>query len=234
MSRRSFRRNDQGAVTAAEVADFLFRHPDFFRDHLELLEALRVPHPCGEAVSLISRQIGLLRERNQRLQLQLNDILQIARDNDTLYQRIHQLTLTLMAATGLEDALAGLEWGLHQYFQTDFVAVRIADPNIASPIADLCMAPGSGGAELFAAVLDAGKPQCGKPEPAQAAFLFGEEASEVASQALVPLLHAGLRGLLGIGSRDPDRFQSGMGSLFLTQMGEVLSARLSSLINDRA
>jgi uncharacterized protein YigA (DUF484 family) len=140
------------------------------------------------------------------------------------------LTLTLLAARGLEDALAGLEWGLNQYFQTDFVAVRIAEPAVASPIANLALASGDSETPLLAPLLEAGKPQCGKPDPAQAALLFGSHAHEVASQALVPLQHAGLRGILAIGSRDPGRFQSGMGALFLAQLGEVLSARLAALL----
>jgi hypothetical protein len=227
------KRNPDSGVTAAEVEAFLYQHPDFFEDHLELLESLKLPHPSGEAVSLVTRQIGLLRDKNQRLHEQINDIVHIARDNDTLYQRIHQLTLTLLSATGLEDALAGLEWVLHQYFQTDFVAVRIADPNLSSPIANLWMAPGSGGSELFAMALDSGQPQCGKPDPVQAEFLFGDRSAEIASYALVPLQHAGLRGLLAIGSHDAKRFQPGMGLLFLSQMGEILAARLAALVGDQ-
>lgn len=227
------KRNSESGVTAAEVEAFLYQHPDFFEDHLDLLETLKIPHPSGEAVSLVTRQIALLREKNHRLQDQINDIVHIARDNDTLHQRIHQLTLALLSATGLEDALAGLEWALHQYFQTDFVAVRIADPNLSSPIANLWMTPGSGGSELFAVALDSGQPQCGKPDPVQAEYLFGDRAAEIASYALVPLQHAGLRGLLAIGSQDAKRFQPGMGLLFLSQLGEILAARLAALVGDQ-
>jgi uncharacterized protein YigA (DUF484 family) len=228
------RRERKSTLTAAAVEKFLRQHPDFFQERLDLLESLKVPHPCGEAVSLITRQIELLREKNRRLQVQMNDILHIARDNDALHHRIHQLTLALLDAAGLEDALAGLKWGLHQYFQADFVAVRIVQPCIESPVADLCMAPGGVGPVLFESVLESGKPQCGQADAAQAEFLFGDEASEVASCALIPLQHAGLRGVLAIGSRNPTRFQAGMGFLFLTQMGEIVSARLAALLNGPA
>jgi uncharacterized protein YigA (DUF484 family) len=234
MSAGTPKRREKNAMTAMEVEKFLRRHPDFFQDHLDLLESLKVPHPCGEAVSLISRQIELLREKNRRLQLQMNDILHIARDNDALYHRIHQLTLALLNAAGLEDALAGLKWGLHQYFQADFVAVRIARPCIDTPIADLCMAPDGQGPALFESVMESGKPQCGHAEAGQAEFLFGDDAPDVASCALIPLQHAGLRGVLAIGSRNPTRFQSGMGFLFLTQMGEIVSARLAALLDGQA
>jgi uncharacterized protein YigA (DUF484 family) len=230
MTRGTTQRKQAEPIKAAVVEDYLRRHPEFFEDHLELLEGLKVPHPCGAAVSLITRQVQQLRDRNRRLQAQLNDILEIARQNDTLHQRLHQLTLTLLDAKGLEDTLAGLEWGLHEYFQTDFVAVRIAAPAFESPVGNLYMAPDSEGPVLFAAVLDAGSPRCARPDPAEAAFLFGRDAPEAASYALIPLQHAGLKGLLAIGSRDPERFTPGMGFLFLTQLGEILSARLAALL----
>lgn len=232
-SPRTSKRNVHGPVTPAEVEDFLRQNPEFFRDHLDLLEIMEVPHPSGAAVSLVARQIDLLREKNRRLQRQLEEILQVARDNDTLHQRVHQLTLTLLDPTGLEDTLGSLEWGLHQYFQTDFVAVRITAPVFESPITGLHIAADSREWQLLGAILDSGRPQCGRPEPEQARFLFGDDADEVASCALIPLQHAGLHGLLAIGSRKRGRFQPGMGLLFLTQLGEILSARLAALLNGR-
>ena len=119
------------------VASYLRNHPDFFDRHIGLLEILNVPHPSGTAVSLVERQLALLREKNQRLAEQLDDLLQIARENDTLNQRMHQLTLSLLDARSVEDMLACLDWGLHQYFQTDFVAVRILSPYRESPVVNL-------------------------------------------------------------------------------------------------
>ncbi|HYE34352.1 DUF484 family protein [Methylocaldum sp.] len=224
------KRHEEKTVSAVEVEVYLRQHPDFFHNQLDLLEILKVPHPCGEAVSLISRQISLLRDNNRQLQAQLNDILQIARDNDALHQRIHQLTLTLLDATTLEDALGGLTWGLHEYFQADFITVKIMQPAIASPIADLYMPSDDAGLILFASVLEAGKPHCGKPHPDQAKYVFGDDASEVLSYALIPLQHAGFKGLLAIGSRNASRFEAGMGLHFLGQLGEIVSARFASLL----
>lgn len=221
---------DMEEMSVQEVESYLRRHPDFFAQHLDLLESLKLPHPCGEAVSLISRQIDLLRERNRRLQVQLNDILQIARDNDALARRIHQLTLSLLDANSLDDALAGLRWLLHDCFQADFVAVRLLEPVFDSPIADLCLPPDCSELKHFRHVLDSGKPECGEPFPEQARLLFGESADEVRSYALVPLQHAGLKGMLAIGSRNSSRFEAGMGHMFLMQMGDIVAARFVSLI----
>jgi len=224
------KRPDKGEITAAEVEAYLRRHPDFFHHHLDLLEGLKLPHPCGEAVSLVSRQIDLLREKNRKLQLQLNDILQIARDNDALFRRIHQLTLALLDANSLDDALAGLRWLLHECFQADFVVVRLIQPVIDSPIANLCIPQDFEKLIHLQSILEKGKPECGQPTPEQAEFLFGGDAPEVLSYALVPLEHAGLKGFLAIGSRSLSRFEAGMGHLFLSQLGEIVAARFVSLL----
>jgi hypothetical protein len=231
MSRGVSQRKTAQTLSAAEVEDFLCHHTDFFRDHLDLLEVLKIPHPSGEAVSLVSRQIDVLRGKNERLLRQLDDLVQIARDNDALHQRVHQLTLTLMDANSVEDLLASLDWGLHQYFQADFAAVRIARPALISPVADLSIAPSSPGMALCDAVLDSGKPRCGQPEPDHAAFLFGNDADAVASYALLPLQHAGFSGLFAIGSRDPGRFRSDMGFALLSPLSEILAARLVALLH---
>jgi uncharacterized protein YigA (DUF484 family) len=222
---------DQNDAMTAEVAAYLRDHPDFFQHHLDVLETLNVPHPSGEAVSLVSRQLELLRERNRKLHAQINDILHIARDNDALFQRIHRLTLALLDATSLDDALASLRWLLHDCFDADFVAVRLLEPRIDCPIADLCVDAQAVETGHFRALLESGRPECGRTDAAWAAYLFGSDADEVRSHAAVPLQHAGLKGLLAIGSRDSSRFDADMGHLFLTQMGEIVAARLVALVN---
>lgn len=215
---------------AADVAAYLSSHPDFFKTHLSLLESLRLPHESGTAVSLVARQIDVLREKNERLVEQLDDLVQIARENDALYQRIHQLTLTLLDAKSLEDVLASLDWGLHQYFQADFVVVRLLHPVVESPVLHLFTAqdhPSRSWAEERA---ESAQPLCGQPNPDHATYLFGDVADEVKSYAVVRLHHAALRGLFAIGSRDPERFRSDMGFVFLTQMSEVLASRIASLL----
>lgn len=53
-----------GGLDENEVADFLRAHPDFFERHLALLSELVVPHSSrGGAVSLLERQVGVLRDQ---------------------------------------------------------------------------------------------------------------------------------------------------------------------------
>jgi len=222
--------SERDAFETNLVESYLRQHPDFFTDRHELLESMRVPHPSGEAVSLVAHQLKLLRERNAKLQQQLNDILHIARDNDALSRRLHQLTLALLDAVSIDDAMAGLRWSLHECFQADFITVKLVEPRCETALADLFARPGGAVSEYIGSLLQTGAPECGFPTPDQAALLFGSDAHLVLSFALIPLSHAGLKGVLAIGSCDPHRFEAGMGHLFLTQMGEIVAARFVTLL----
>lgn len=217
---------------AAAVAQYLETHPDFFIDHQSLLETLKLPHASGDAVSLVARQVNILREKNLRLQGQMDELLEIARENDGLYQRIHHLTLTLLDARSLEDVLASLDWGLHQFFHADFSTVRILDPVVQGPILHLFTTRTHPFREVAEQWIDSDQLLSGLPSPEWAAYLFGEDHDQVRSFALIRLHHAGLRGLFAMGSRDPARFHSGMGWVFLRQMSEVLAARLAPLLEE--
>jgi uncharacterized protein YigA (DUF484 family) len=220
-------------LTASETANYLRQHPEFFTEHLDLLESITVPHPSGSAVSLVARQLDLLREKQKRLTDQLDGLVRIARDNDVLHHRIHQLTLTLLETNSVADVLASLDWGLHQYFQADFSAVRLLEPKLEGTVSNLFVSGDSPEAAWCEALLAQGKPVCGAPDPQHAAFLYGAEAEAVESQALIALQHAGVRGLFAIGSRDPARFRADMGFVFLVQMSEILAARLAALLSNR-
>lgn len=216
-------------ITATEVETYLRSNPDFLLQRPDLLEDIELRHECGDAVSLISRQVELLRQKNSKLSVQLNDILQIARDNDAVSQKIHKLTLSLLGASSLSTALESLRKSMHECFQADFVEVRLAEPmeNISE---DLFISNKA----LSDHDLIIEKPECCQPKPQQSNFLFGENSKEVNSMALVPLQYHGLKGFLAIGSRDPHRFDVKMGNLFLSRIGEIVAARLATLLKPPA
>jgi uncharacterized protein YigA (DUF484 family) len=114
------------AITSMDVAEFLGKHPDFFREHPELLGRLEVPHTTsGPAVSLVERQVQVLREQNQRARKQLHELIEIARQNEELARRMHKLALTLMDAAEPKDIFSTLYDNLRKNFRADKVSVRL-------------------------------------------------------------------------------------------------------------
>ncbi|MGZ5006939.1 MAG: DUF484 family protein [Methylobacter sp.] len=220
-------------ITSAQVEDYLRKHPEFFHEHLNLLERMSIPHPTGNAVSLISKQLELFRSRHHEMESQLTALIEIARDNDTSLNRMHKLTLALLDSTTLEEAVANLDVVLSEYFLIDFVAVRIIKDNPGTAITNLFIEPDSKDLEPFASELANGQPKCGRPTIAQARVLFGELAFEVKSCAIIPLAFTELEGILAIGSREEGRFHYSMGNLFLNQMSEIIATRLITLLQQR-
>lgn len=225
-------------LTSTQVEDYLRLHPEFFHEHLDLLEQLSIPHPSGNAISLISKQLEIFRSRHHDMEKQLTELIDIARDNDTSQNRMHKLTLALLDATTLEAAIANLEVVLSEYFLIDFVAVRIIKhlPDTAVALglsvaeATLFIEPGGKNLEPFADELASNRPKCGRPTITQAKVLFGDLAFEVRSCAIIPMAFTELEGILAIGSRDEDRFHYDMGNLFLNQMSQIIATRLITLL----
>jgi hypothetical protein len=217
-------------LSTAQIEDYLKHHPDFFHEHLHLLEQMSIPHPSGTAISLISKQLELFRNKHQELESQLNSLIDIARDNDISFIRMHKLTLALLEAATLEQAIANIDVVLADYFLPDFVAVRIIKDCPDSAITNLFITPNSEDLLPFLKELTSNQPKCGRPTLAQAKVLFGDSAIEVKSCAIIPMNFTELEGILAIGSREEDRFHYSMGNLFLNQMSEIIGTRLISLL----
>jgi uncharacterized protein YigA (DUF484 family) len=211
------------------VADYLRDHPEFFQNNTSLLATMRIPHSCGTAVSLVEHQIKVLRDQNQQLKRKLMDLVHVARDNNRLNERMHQLTLGLVNSSALETLLDTLREQLQGEFNADTVTLRLA--GIPEPRARECgveiFNQDDPGLEHFASFLKNGRPQCGRFKRDQLNYLFDDQAPAVESAALVPLGEKAAAGLLAIGSQEANRFHPGMGTLFLTHLGELLGVLLA-------
>lgn len=210
------------SVDATVVIDFLLQNPHFLERHPDLLAELHIPHPCGAAVSLLEHQARILRERNKTLQQRLDELLAVARDNDRLADRIHRLTLELMDAQHLDAVLLALKDELRKSFECDAVAVKLFGAGDSSD----WIAADNPTLQAFNQFLKDPRPLCGRLSREQLQALFGDSATAIGSAALVPLIDTKVIGLLGIGSYRPERFQAGMGTVFLRQLGATAGRAL--------
>lgn len=208
------------------VAEYLKIHTDFFTRHLELLNTLRIPHPCGSAISLIERQILLLREQNAQFRKRLLDLVEVARYNDHLSERMQRLALGLIEANGLDELLHIIKEVMRDEFNADFTALRLAAQPLETGLANEEEFLDAEALASFESVLKADRPICGRLTDAQAWLLFGRAASQIASAAIIPLQGPDWRGILVIGSLDKERFQPTLGTLFLSRIGSLISHAL--------
>ncbi|MDH3619829.1 MAG: DUF484 family protein [Gammaproteobacteria bacterium] len=213
------------------IHDFLAAHPDFFERHSTLLSSLHLPHASGGAVSLVERQVSVLRQKELKLERQLKELIQVARENDVLSAKIHELTLQLLATSDLRATVAAIEEALRSGFNADqAVLVLFGDPDAFDDIDvgrffrvarkdDPALKP-------FSTFLNGNSARCGKIRDSQREFLFQHDADEIGSAALVPLGEGSELGFLAVGSVDSDRFHPGMSIDFLTRLGGLIAGSL--------
>ncbi len=222
---------DNDELSADQVRAYLSNHNNFFAENQELLDVLKIPHSSGSAVSLVEKQLSLLREKNEKLLAQLNVLVQIARQNDDLFQKMHKLTMALLEASNLDDALVSIESVLHEYFKADFVSIRIFHPQNSSVHSRVFVSSEDERVQLFNKIFESGRPKCGSLVPEHAEFLYGDNADRVNSAAIIPIVSDNLKALIAIGSLEEQRFLPTMGHLFLTQMGELIGIRFNTFFN---
>lgn len=222
-------RSTDATLTEADIAAFLRDHPDFFLRHADVLSKLRLPHASGGAISLVERQIEVLREKAQASEQRLAELVKVARANETLAGKIHQFTRALMAAPTRREVLAHIERGFREQFDAGQIVMLMFDSHPVDADQRFVRAVNPKDPELsgFETLLASGKPRCGQVRDTQRAFLFGPDAGEIGSLALVPLRGRTPVGLLVLGSNDRDRFHPGMSTEFLATLGELIGDALS-------
>ncbi len=218
------------------IERYLGLNPDFFERHLPLLARMRLPHMrTGSTVSLVERQVEVLREQKSDADRRLTEFISVARANDALSERIHRFTRRLLRAASATAALESLEASLREDFDAFHSVLLLTAPPaalraVASERFLRMVAPEDANMRSFEALLATGKPRCGQVRDTQRDFLFGPDAASIGSVALVPLMNqgdAGAIGLLALGSAERERFHPGMSTEFLKRMGELITDALS-------
>jgi uncharacterized protein YigA (DUF484 family) len=223
-------------VTAAQaeedsVARYLTQNPDFFERHLPVLARLRLPHQRGgSTISLIERQVEVLRDRQAAVEQKLAEFVKVARSNDQVAEKIHRFTRRLLRASTRAAAVEQIEASLREDFDAfNAVLVLIAPAGGDLPAQRFVKAIAVDDPSLksFESLFASGKPRCGQARDSQREFLFGADAADMGSVALIPLGEKGSIGLLALGSADRDRFHPGMSTEFLGRVGDLITDALA-------
>ena len=209
-----------------DVARFLQENPSFFDEHAELLSEIQVQHPHGShAIPLSDRQVISLREKNRALEAKLSELIRFGEENDAVSEKVHRLSVAMLAAAGLQTLLAALYFNLREDFAVPHAALRVwlgaADQPEFTPVSDAVQA--------FAAELE--HPYCGPNDGFEAVAWLGEAAPHIRSVAFMPLRDKrDTFGLLMLASEDPQRFYAEMGTVYLTRVGDLVSAALMRFV----
>jgi uncharacterized protein YigA (DUF484 family) len=220
-------------INDASVSEYLQTYPDFFERNSPLLAKLRLPHvrDVGATVSLVERQVEVLRERNQALERKLKELVDVARANDALADRIHRLSQRLIRAQTLVETINAVEASLREDFDAmhSVLVLFLEQARSLEPAAGRFLRtgdPADADLKTFESLLQSGKPRCGLVRDAQRDYLFGKDSVEIGSIALTPLGPKGKLGILAIGASDAQRFHPAMSTEFLSRIGELVTYAL--------
>ncbi len=213
-------------LSIEQVAEFLREYPEFFEHHPDVLLNIEVPHPHGgRTVSIPERQLIATRERVKLLEAKLTELIQFGAENDALSDKVHALTLKLIGAANRETTINTLYLDLLDAFQIPHVIVRIwhADAPSESPAPEFTPVT----IELTQFVEAMTAPYVGGHPVYETNLWFGEHAPHLKSYAMVPLKTDRIFGVLLLASENSERFYTGMGTMFLSRIGDVFAYALA-------
>lgn len=212
-------------LTDEEVISYLRLDPDFFQRHPGLLSELNLPHESGTAVSLIERQVAILRERNMTMRRRMNELIEAAKENEMLFEKIRTLTLELLHVDGWHALNEILATYVLADFHADFVCCHLPDYEIR--LDHLRSHAGELPHERY---FSNDQPICATLRADELDQLFPvQQHDSEGSAVLAPLLLNDTYGCLAIGSRNPGYFSSDMDTLFVTYIAEVLTRVIQRL-----
>lgn len=214
-------------LKSEQVAAFLKAHPDFLLQHPALTASLKLPASDGGTTSLAAYQLDVLREKNRDLSARMQTLIAAAQSNEVLLHRAHLLSLRLIKARSLIEAVQQVAASMREDFQTHHVRLLLLGFDGIPEQEFITKVPAQSDAwQAFDELRRHQEPRCGRMPLEQLNFLFGAEAARIASSVVLPLADFGL---LAVGSEDANRFHPGMGTVFLKLMAEQIAASLAML-----
>lgn len=220
---------EQQLATELQLISMLRETPDILSRHPELIAVLEVAHQSGGAVSLIERQVAVLRQQIKTQENRLCELMDVARDNERLSEICHRLAVDLLSTHDVDDVVSIVLDTFKSELSADHAVVKLfsEDAELVEQSAGLFVDANDEALNAFKTMLQHKNTVCGKSTKEQKTYLFDDKAEKIKSLAIIPLISGANLGLIGLGAEDAQRFKPSMGTDFLSQVGELISASLA-------
>ncbi len=207
----------------AKVKQYLLDNPQFLVKNSELLSHIDLDYGDQGTFSLVERQVKALREKNSHLQGQQIDMLQKAYANEELLILCNQFMLDLVGCADLQILSTKIVTNLKEMFDLDGAAlILVGDYEVNSPAQVFASAQEV--KELLNCQFPDNQPLCGRLGKTPKLALFGELSDDFKSCALIPMGKDCQNGLIALASKDADRFDPNMGTLFVELIAKYVNA----------
>lgn len=218
-------------LTAEQVATYLREHPEFFVDRDSLLAEITLPHESGKAISLLERQVKILRERTIESRHTLNTLLENAKYNDQLFNVTRALVIALLMEDEVAQIASATEANLCTQPGIDACSVILFQSDHLKNVQHARQESAEFLQQNFPTLLRDRRTQCRAIDKETAAFLFPHRAGTIRSAALCPIGRERMLGVLAIGNKAQEYFNPELDTMFLDFIGEVLESVIAKRIH---
>tara|TARA_E500000178_G_scaffold313842_2_gene331636 strand:+ start:59267 stop:59989 length:723 start_codon:yes stop_codon:yes gene_type:complete len=222
-------KNNQTINMEQTVSEFLKENPTYLYDHAEILENLYLPHATGSAISLVERQVAILRERNKDLRNKLELLSSQAIKNEERLVKTQNLILAMLNAPTINRLKQILLTDLHNSFDVEFCSLTILTGDNRLKDSETKSVPLSTAKKQISSILSS-KVLCGIVREGETQFLFGDAANKIGSVATVVIGQDSPIAVLALGNRDKNFYTADTGALFLSYLGSIIDHILQLLI----
>lgn len=225
------KQTQETVIEEAAVKAYLEENPDFFVENSELLMSLNLPHGESGSISLVERQVAVLRDRNKESRQQLDEFVKTATHNDDVFKKCQFMILGLIEAEDQENFLKNMEKGFKRDFKSNAYSLMIFGDTPRQINHFTSIVTRSSANEYVSSLIRSTKPTLGTLRPAEQDFLFRHQSEKVKS-AVVMSVREGREqlALLAIGSSDANYFRPGMGTLFIGFIADALAKLIPRFI----
>ena len=249
--RESMRDSEQREINEADVTAYLRNHPDFFRSQPALLGELSLPHVTGNAASLVEKQVAVLRERGIKARRKLGELIENAKDNDSLFEKTQQLVLKILQASNSDQLFQLVESAFSNDFDVELCAIVVLSSNTdkadEGATQNKALFTGKRVKSLtdndnaVANIIKNNKTFCGALRTAEEQFIFSRELSaNNAISAAVTIRDLDTNDqsktyklLIAVGHKDGNHYGSDTGTIFIDYIADILQIQLNRIIASR-
>jgi len=202
------------------VRDYLMDNDSFLQRNPDILDFLHIPHASGSAVSLVEKQASVLREKNVEMRHRLKALSQNARENDLLFEKTRTLVLSLLEAQSLQALYRAFNKSMSDDFEVEYASMVLFG-DYGEETGDCRLDTAKNSQAQIGSLLKSGKPICGTLRKQELSYFF-PQSGDVGSAAVMPLDGEARMGLIAVGSSDANRYNNTVGTLFLSQIADVI------------
>lgn len=219
-----------GEVSTEQVIDYLKANPDFFQINADLLVDLNFVHDTkGEAVSLIQRQVELLRSHLSQNRERLVELARNANHNESLLKRFQELCVALATAEDHNHTLNILQRTICLDFGLSLLEVVVEEGTWKEP-GEQIIELNHEAYQDFANSIYNIPIFLGKTPAKLREGVLANKNELARSIALIKIKFGESEGYILVGSKDENHFQNDMGTEFVNFIGEYVNAVLSRFL----